>query len=92
MVNKMQTIRLYGKKFKLPAPFRKSDWEETIKVKIPSKSKLAQVKVTSDQFVNDLEEYFNETYSNGAFDVTTRAQTFIRRGYIFLKISYNGHF
>ena len=88
----MQTIRLFGKKFTLPTPFRKSDWEETIKVKMPKKSKLAKYKITQEQFLTDLEEYFTDTYNNGSFDVSSTAHTFVRRGYIFLKISYNGHF
>ncbi len=93
MVNKMTTgIYLFNRKFDLPAPFRKSDWESVTKVKMPSKKKLAKAKVTKEQFLAELEEYFDDTYNNGAFDVTSYANVFVRRGYIFIKITYIGHF
>lgn len=88
----MQTIRLFGKKFTLPTAFRKSAWESVTKVKMPSKKKLAKAKVTKEQFLAELEEYFDDTYNNGAFDVTSYANAFVRRGYIFIKITYIGHF
>lgn len=93
MVNKMTTgIYLFNRKFSIPAPFRKNGWESVTKVKMPSKKKLAKVKVTKEQFLGAIEEYFNDTYSNGAFDVSSTANVFVRRGYIFIKVTYIGHF
>lgn len=92
MVHKMQKIKLFGKTLTIPSPFRKSDWSESYKIKLPKKAKLATLNITVDQFVNELEEYYNDTYFNGAFNVSTYATCTVKRGYIFMKVNYNGHF
>lgn len=92
MVKKMAGIYLFNRKFNLPAPFRKNDWQTVTKVKMPTNKKLASLKVTADQFLEAVEEYFTGSYNNGAFGVTSTANVHVRRGYIFIKVNSYGHF
>ncbi len=88
----MKKVKILGKTITVPAPFRKVDSTETFKIKLPKKSKLAKSKITDQQFAELLEEEFNYSYNNGAFEVTDTARSIIRRRHVILKVTSTGDF